>query len=82
MAIGAFSHGPTGTAVSAASQKKSRVAWFLLLPGIVYLLLFFLTPLFSLVLTSFKTAPPAAFIGEYVYAFRWENYVEVLGMYG
>lgn len=82
MAIGAFSHGPSGTVVSPAAQRRSRVAWFLLLPGIVYLLLFFLTPLFSLVLTSFKTAPPGAFIGEYVYAFRWENYVEVLSLYG
>jgi spermidine/putrescine transport system permease protein len=82
VAIGAFSHGPSGTAVSTAAQKKSRVAWLLLLPGIFYLLLFFITPLFSLILTSFKAAPPAAFPGEYVYAFRWENYVEVLGMYG
>jgi spermidine/putrescine transport system permease protein len=52
------------------------------LPGLVYLGLFFITPLISLVITSFQTAPPGAFIGEYVNSFRWENYAEVLSMYG
>ena len=65
-----------------AAQKKSRVVWFLLLPGLVYLTLFFITPLISLVITSFQTAPPGAFIGEYVNSFRWENYAEVLALYG
>lgn len=82
MSLTAFSHGPSGVATEPGVQKKSRVAWFLLLPGIVYLALFFLTPLFSLILTSFKAAPPGAFIGEYVTAFRVENYVEVLSLYG
>lgn len=82
MSISAFSHGPSGVAAEPAVQKKSRIVWFLLLPGIVYLVLFFLTPLVSLVMTSFKAAPPGAFIGEYVNSFRWENYTEVLSLYG
>lgn len=82
MSISAFSHGPSGAAAEPAVQKKSRIVWFLLLPGIVYLVLFFLTPLVSLVMTSFRAAPPGAFIGEYVNAFRWENYTEVLSLYG
>lgn len=82
MSISAFSHGPSGVAAEPAVQKKSRMVWFLLLPGIVYLVLFFLTPLVSLVITSFKAAPPGAFIGEFVNAFRWENYTEVLNLYG
>ena len=82
MSLTAFSHGPSGVSTEPAAQKKSRVVWFLLLPGLVYLTLFFITPLISLVITSFQTAPPGAFIGVYVNAFRWENYAEVLSMYG
>lgn len=82
MSLTAFSHGPSGVTTDNVPQKKSRVVWFLLLPGLVYLTLFFITPLISLVITSFQTAPPGAFIGEYVNAFRWENYAEVLSMYG
>jgi spermidine/putrescine transport system permease protein len=82
MSLTAFGHGPSGVSTEPAVQKKSRVAWFLLLPGLVYLGLFFITPLISLVITSFQTAPPGAFIGEYVNSFRWENYAEVLSMYG
>ncbi len=82
MSLTAFGHGPSGASTEPAVQKKSRVVWFLLLPGLVYLGLFFITPLISLVITSFQTAPPGAFIGEYVNSFRWENYAEVLSMYG
>lgn len=82
MSLTAFSHGPSGVTTEAAAQKKSRMVWFLLLPGLVYLVLFFITPLISLIMTSFQTAPPGAFIGEYVNAFRWENYAEVLSLYG
>ncbi|MSX39329.1 MAG: ABC transporter permease, partial [Actinobacteria bacterium] len=82
MSLTAFSHGPSGVSVEPGVQKKSRVVWFLLLPGLVYLGLFFITPLISLVITAFKEAPPGAFIGEYVNAFRWENYTEVLSLYG
>jgi len=82
MSLTAFGHGPSGVSTEPAVQKKSRVVWFLLLPGLVYLGLFFITPLISLVITSFQTAPPGAFIGEYENSFRWENYAEVLSMYG
>jgi len=82
MSLTAFGHGPSGVSTEPAVQKKSRVVWFLLLPGLVYLGLFFITPLISLVITSFQTSPPGAFIGEYVNSFRWENYAEVLSMYG
>jgi spermidine/putrescine transport system permease protein len=82
MSLTAFGHGPSGVSTEPTVQKKSRVVWFLLLPGLVYLGLFFITPLISLVITSFQTAPPGAFIGEYVNSFRWENYAEVLSMYG
>ena len=51
MAFGAFA--TAGPATEAAPRKRSRIALFLLLPGIAYLALFFLVPLVSLILTSF-----------------------------
>lgn len=80
MAFTAFSAQTSSTAESSA-QRKSPVALFLLLPGILYLILFFVTPLISLVITSFQEPDPSQF-GLYTNAFRWENYVTVLETYG
>jgi spermidine/putrescine transport system permease protein len=78
MAFGAFA---TSTAVAEpAARKKSPVALLLLLPGLFYLGLFFLVPLFSLVITSLQEPDPVLF-GQFQNAFRWENYVTVLGQY-
>ncbi len=62
-------------------QRRSPIALFLLLPGILYLVLFFVTPLISLVITSFQEPDPLQF-GVFSNAFRWENYVIVLETYG
>ncbi|HEU4849979.1 MAG TPA: ABC transporter permease [Terrimesophilobacter sp.] len=78
----AFSAFATGTAQEQAPRRRSRIALFLLLPGILYLMLFFLVPLVSLVLTSLQEPKLLGDIGEYQTAFRWENYVEVVDMYG
>ena len=78
----AFSAFATGTAQEQAPRRKSRIALFLLLPGILYLVLFFLVPLVSLVLTSFQEPVPFGDIGEYQTAFKWENYAEVIETYG
>ena len=79
MAFAAFA--TTTGAADRAPRRRSPVALLLLLPGMLYLVLFFLTPLVSLLLTSFQA--PAAFgdIGQFSYAFRWENYVEVVNDY-
>jgi len=81
VAFGAFS---SSTAVSAepAVRKRSPIALFLLLPGILYLGLFFLAPLFSLVITSFQAPLEFGDIGQYQTAFRWENYLTVIDSYG
>ena len=55
---------------------------FLLLPGVLYLALFFLAPLLSLVLTSFQAPREFGDIGQYDPAFEWENYTTVLDTYG
>jgi len=81
MAFGAF--GGTATAVAEpAVRKRSKVALILLLPGILYLALFFLAPLVSLVLTSFQAPVEFGDIGQYQTAFKWENYTAVISTYG
>ncbi len=78
----AFSAFASGTAQEQAPRRKSKIALILLLPGILYLALFFLVPLISLVLTSFQAPIPNGDIGEYQTAFRWENYTDAIGLYG
>jgi len=79
MAFGAFST-TTASPVEPAVRRRSPVALFLLLPGILYLGLFFLVPLVSLVITSLQQPDPLIF-GTFQNAFRWENYVAVLDQY-
>lgn len=78
----AFTAFATGTAQEQAPRRKSRIALFLLLPGILYLALFFLVPLVSLVITSLQVPVPDGDIGEYEAAFNWENYGQVISQYG
>jgi spermidine/putrescine transport system permease protein len=78
MAFTAFASQP---AVEQAPKKRSFIALVLLLPGILYLLLFFLTPLVSLVITSFQAPDLYGDIGDYVTAFQWQNYTDAVGEY-
>lgn len=80
MAFSAFT--PTEQKADASIQKRSPVALLLLLPGVIFLVLFFVTPLLSLLLTSLQEPVPGGFFGEYRQALRWENYVFVLETYG
>ncbi len=78
MAFTAFSS--STAVVEPVAQRKSPIALFLLLPGIFYLILFFVTPLISLVITSLQEPDPLIF-GEFQNAFNWQNYVDVLEAY-
>lgn len=78
----AFSAFATGTVQEQAPRRTSRVALLLLLPGILYLVLFFLVPLVSLVITSLQTPVPNGDIGQYQTAFDWQNYVTSITQYG
>ncbi|MBN9141714.1 MAG: ABC transporter permease [Micrococcales bacterium] len=81
MAFGAFAN--TGPDLSAAApRRRSYVALILLAPGVLYLVATFVAPLVSLVLTSFKEPGGDFEVGEYVYAFRWENYAEAIERFG
>ena len=79
MAFAAFAN--TAEAVD-VPKKKSKIALVLLAPGLAYLALFFLTPLISLIITSLKAPDIFGDIGDYVYAFQWQNYVTVINEYG
>ncbi len=78
----AFSAFATGAAQEQAPRRKSKVALLLLLPGLLYMALFFLVPLVSLIITSLQEPLPFGDIGEFRTAFKWENYVDVVNTYG
>jgi spermidine/putrescine transport system permease protein len=79
MAFAAFGHGGGGGAANAtAPTKKSKVALFLLLPGLIYLGLFFMTPLISLIITSLEVPDGSGVMGSYTYGFAIENYGKVV----
>jgi len=63
------------------ARRRSPIALLLLLPGILYLILFFLTPLISLVLTSLQAPSETGLPGVYDQAFQWQNYVIVISDY-
>ncbi|MFM6939858.1 MAG: ABC transporter permease [Rhodoluna sp.] len=78
MAFAAFGHGGGAPAPSAAPTKKSKVALFLLLPGLIYLGLFFMTPLISLIITSLEVPDGSGVMGSYAYGLAFENYGKVV----
>lgn len=79
MAFAAF--GSSATPVEQAPRRKSGIAIVLLLPGLAYLALFFLTPLISLVLTSLQAPVEFGDVGQFQPAFKIENYVAVVQDY-
>jgi spermidine/putrescine transport system permease protein len=71
-----------GSSKTSAPTKSSRVAFILLAPGLIYLGLFFLTPLVSLVITSLKTASLTGDIGAYDFGLEFGNYAYAVNTYG
>jgi spermidine/putrescine transport system permease protein len=80
MAFAAFAN--TATAVNAPKKNRGKLALILLAPGLAYLGLFFLTPFISLIITSVMAPDIFGDIGDYIYAFQWQNYVTVIQEYG
>lgn len=62
------------------SQRKSRTGYFLLLPGMTWLAIFFAIPFVTLFLTSIQ-APVEGKSGQYVPAAQFSNYPEALAEY-
>lgn len=67
-----------GSVESKHSPKKrgKRTAYFLLTPGLLWLVFFFVYPLINLAETSTKTPAPTFETGEFVQTFRFMNFVE------
>ncbi|MEI6120386.1 MAG: ABC transporter permease [Actinomycetes bacterium] len=66
----------TSGAATSELKKKSLVPYFLLAPGLLWLALFFVAPIITLVGTATKT--PGVGIGEFVQTYRWANYWDAL----
>jgi spermidine/putrescine transport system permease protein len=79
MAFAAFGGAPTKE--HKTPSKSGRIVFVLLMPGLVYLGLFFFTPLISLIITSLQVPAASGAIGMYEYGFAWENYVNVITKY-
>ncbi|MBF4993168.1 ABC transporter permease [Arthrobacter gandavensis] len=75
----------TGTGPSAAeeeaSKRRGRIGYLLILPGFIFLLLFFAMPVLSLLATSLYIKPEGADVGQFVPALEFGNYVVVLQNY-
>jgi spermidine/putrescine transport system permease protein len=83
MAFAAFSHGGGAKKAAAPVSKGSgKVALMLLLPGLLYLAVFFIAPLISLIATSLQTMDISSGFPVYNYGFQVSNYVDVVTQYG
>jgi spermidine/putrescine transport system permease protein len=58
-----------------------KVAMILLIPGLAYLGLFFITPLISLVMTSLQVPNPSGDIGRYDFGLEIGNYAYAVSQY-
>lgn len=74
----AFLHGVTRNHSGPRSGIKSRsiTPYLLLAPGLIWLVTFFIIPIFSLASTSTMVRPEGAQIGTYVQELRFQNYVD------
>ena len=84
MAISTVVHSP-GSAPDAPpppeGKKNRRILLFLLVPGLAWLAIFFLVPIFTLFGTSTQTPVPDGDIGEFQQTFDFGNYARVIGDY-
>lgn len=74
-------HGVRSRMEIRAERRRGRVGYLLILPGFIFMLLFFVLPVFSLLATSLYIKPPGADIGQFVPALEFHNYVIVLRSY-
>ena len=70
------------TASGDGTRRRGRVGYLLLLPGLLYLLLFFVAPVGALLLTSLYERVPGGPVGATQPAFRLANYTEAIAAYG
>ena len=81
MAITAVAHSGEETPPpppAAGSSRRRRVVLFLLLPGLAWLIVFFLVPIFTLFGTSLQVPVPGGDIGEFQPAVHIGTYAEAI----
>jgi spermidine/putrescine transport system permease protein len=66
------------TPPSTQSRNRRRMAYLLLLPGMLWLAVFFVVPLITLFLTALQTRVPGGLTGQFEQTFRFMNFVDVL----
>lgn len=71
----AITHTGGAEKVFAPAKRSSRIAYFLLAPGLIWLIVFFAFPLINLAETSTKTPAPSFETGEFVQTFHFINFV-------
>jgi spermidine/putrescine transport system permease protein len=81
VAFAAFSGSSEQSSYKVPRKNSTKVALALLLPGMIYLALFFITPLASLVATSLEVPDASGEIGRYQYGFEIGNYWYVIQTY-
>lgn len=72
----AITHSGNSEKIFAPTNKSSRTAYFLLAPGLLWLIVFFAFPLINLAETSTKTPAPTFETGEFVQTFKFSNFTE------
>ncbi|MCC2315378.1 ABC transporter permease [Cellulomonas xiejunii] len=70
-----------GEPASPQAPDVQRGTRRLLLPGVLYLVVFFVVPVGVLLATSFYARVPGGEIGEFAPALRWQNYPEALAKF-
>jgi spermidine/putrescine transport system permease protein len=82
MAVTTLAHPQPGATGGRGGGLRSRRAtpYLLLLPGLLWLGLFFIVPLITLFGTSLQTPLPGGNIGDYQQTFRFANYLDALGV--
>jgi spermidine/putrescine transport system permease protein len=73
--------GAPGGPGAATRPSRRGLPYLLLLPGLLWLALFFAVPLFTLASQSLQTRVPGSEIGVYEQTFRFANYVDALQEY-
>ena len=74
----AFLHavGSKGSQAKANLKARSLTPYLLLAPGLIWLVTFFIIPIFSLASTSTMVRPEGAQIGTYVHELRFAYYID------
>jgi spermidine/putrescine transport system permease protein len=82
VAFGAFAHSSSDVKHADTERKASKIAWILLAPGLAYLALFFLAPLFSLIAVSLGSIEAVSLADKgFKYGFNVQNFVPLVTDY-